>query len=138
MTAQEPARPDERSSSEPMASLTESERQGRIVRDYLDALHAGHRRRGRAVEAVERRLVVIEEALVDADATRRSTLLQERCALLIDRDHLAASLDISFLENAFVAVAASYSERQRLSYQSWREVGVPGGVLCRAGVSRGR
>ena len=42
------------------------------------------------------------------------------------------------LETAFVDVAKSYSERQGIGYQSWREVGVPAAVLSRAGITRRR
>jgi hypothetical protein len=48
------------------------------------------------------------------------------------------AVDIEELEDAFVGIAASYSVRQGISYQSWREVGVPASVLARAGISRSR
>jgi hypothetical protein len=35
-----------------------------------------------------------------------------------------------------VKVAKSYSERQNISYASWRDVGVEASVLKRAGISR--
>jgi hypothetical protein len=35
-----------------------------------------------------------------------------------------------------VEVAASYSARQGISYDAWREIGVPAAVLREAGVSR--
>ena len=44
-------------------------------------------------------------------------------------------LDVGSYEEAFVAVAKSYSDRHGISYASWREVGVPAGVLTRAGLA---
>ena len=40
------------------------------------------------------------------------------------------------LENDFVRVAKSFSERKGISYKAWREVGVPARVLKLAGIHR--
>jgi hypothetical protein len=40
------------------------------------------------------------------------------------------------LEEAFVKVAKSYSDSKKISYASWREVGVDAKVLKAAGISR--
>lgn len=42
------------------------------------------------------------------------------------------------LEEAFIAVAADWAERKRISYAALREVGVPARVLREAGVPRTR
>ena len=47
-----------------------------------------------------------------------------------------SAVDMEAIEAAFVKVAAAYSDRQGISYSSWREVGVPASVLKRAGISR--
>jgi hypothetical protein len=47
-----------------------------------------------------------------------------------------ASVDTASLEDAFVAVAQSCGERQGISYATWREIGVPPGILKRAGITR--
>jgi hypothetical protein len=65
-------------------------------------------------------------------------LVQERRDLLAERDVLASPVDLAGLEDAFVEIAESYSARQGISYQSWREIGVPAQVLARAGISRSR
>jgi|SRR5215211_5186299 hypothetical protein len=122
------------------ASLAQGRQEGRAVRSYLEALqqHAPKRGRRRTVESVDRRLATIENELPAADAMTRLKLVQERRDLTAERETMAAPVDLSALEDAFVEVAASYSERQGISYQSWREVGVPASVLTRAGVSRSR
>ena len=38
------------------------------------------------------------------------------------------------LEEEFVRVAAGYSERHGMTYESWRQTGVDAGVLARAGI----
>lgn len=41
------------------------------------------------------------------------------------------------LVTAFVAVAWAFSKRHGIAYDTWIEVGVPRGVLCRARIRRG-
>ena len=122
------------------ASLAQGRTQGRAVRNYLEALaaHAPKRGRRRTAETVDNRLAAIERELVAADPLRRLKLIQERRDLSAERDTLGAPVDMARLEACFVEVAASYSARQGISYQSWREVGVPAAVLARAGITRTR
>ena len=122
------------------AALAQGRTEGRAVRNYLEALaaHAPKRGRRRTVESVDRRLSVIEKELTSADPVTRLKLVQERRDLLAERDVLASPVDLAGLEDAFVEIAESYSARQGISYQSWREIGVPAQVLTRAGVSRSR
>ena len=122
------------------ASLAQGRTEGRAVRNYLEALatHAPKRGRRRTVDSVDRRLTAIEAELETADPVRRLKLVQERRDLEAERDVLAAPVDLAGLEDAFVEIAESYSERQGISYQSWREIGVPAQVLARAGISRSR
>ena len=49
---------------------------------------------------------------------------------------MAGAVDISGFEADFVAAARPYSERKRISYAAWRELGVPPAILKRAGISR--
>jgi hypothetical protein len=122
------------------ASLAQGRTEGRAVRNYLEALasHAPKRGRKRTVESVDRRLAVIENDLTSADPVTRLKLIQERRDLLAERDVLASPVDLAEFEDAFVEVAESYSTRQGITYQSWREIGVPAQVLARAGISRSR
>ena len=122
------------------ASLAQGRSEGRVVRNYLEALSANTPKRGRrrTPESIDRRLATIEAELPEADAMRRLKMVQERRDLLAERETLAAPVDLRALEDAFVEIVESYSARQGISYQSWREVGVPAAVLSRAGVSRSR
>ena len=63
-------------------------------------------------------------------------LIQERNDLTADLANVDSGIDMAGLEEAFVQVAAGDSERQGISYSSWREVGVPSAVLKRADIPR--
>lgn len=127
-------------SDEHKEALAQGRLEGRAVRNYLEGLRATAPQRGRrrTVESVDRRLAAIEVELVEADPMRQLKLVQERRDLQTERESMQQPVDIDALEAGFVDVAKSYSERQGISYQSWREVGVPAAVLARAGISRSR
>jgi hypothetical protein len=120
------------------SALAQGRREGRIVRDYLDALRASKDRRGRrrTAESITRRLTAIEEELGPAAPIDRLRLLQERYDLLAALGSRDVNSDVTSFEDAFIDVAASYSERHGIAYASWREVGVPAAVLKRAHISR--
>lgn len=121
------------------AALAEGREQGRAVRRYLEALEAHKPKRGRkrTPESMQKRLASIEERLANADPLSRLHLVQERMDL--ERE-LAASdegVDMSELEEAFVAAAEPYGRRKGITYSAWREAGVDPSVLRRAGIRRG-
>ncbi len=120
------------------AALAQGRTEGRAVRDYLEALRSSKPKRGRkrTADSINKRLAAIDEALVDADPLSELKLVQERRNLTDELASMESSVDTSTLEDAFVSVAKGYSERQGISYSSWREVGVEAGVLKRAGISR--
>jgi hypothetical protein len=127
-------------SDEHKAALAEGRRQGRDVRDYLNALERG-KRRGRRLspEELESRVAGLRDRIAEEpDAARRLELVQQR---LDYEDRLAAESDepdMESLEAAFVTAARPYSERKGISWTAWRELGVPAAVLKRAGVPRTR
>jgi hypothetical protein len=120
------------------AALAQGRAEGRAVREYLDALRANKPKRGRkrTPASVNRRLEAIAAELETADALGELRLVQERRDLQLELEAMGDGVDIDALEQAFVDVAESYSNRQGISYASWREVGVPAAVLKRAGISR--
>lgn len=125
-------------SDEHKAALARGRAEGRAVRAYLEALRSNRPKRGRkrTAESIKKRLVSIDNELVDADPLTELKLVQERRDLTEELASMGTAVDISSLEEAFVSVAKDYSERQGISYASWREVGVEAGVLKRAGISR--
>lgn len=82
-------------------------------------------------------------AVIDTELTgsinvmRRVALLQERKDLDLERLTMGHEPDLTNLEAAFVEHAKAYSERKGISYNTWREVGVPASVLKDAGITRG-
>lgn len=120
------------------AALAEGRKQGKAVREYLEALDAQRPKRGRprTVESVEARLEAIDAALAEAVPTRRLELVQERLNLTTELESLRNAGSMDDLEASFVESAAAYGSRKGISYQAWREVGVSAAVLKRAGISR--
>ena len=112
--------------------------QSRVVKRYLEALEERRPRRGRrrTAESVQRQLAGIEEKLAGADPLTRLRLLQDRIDLQKEAEVSAGDVDITALEDDFVKVARSYSDRKGISYAAWREIGVDAPVLKRAGIRR--
>lgn len=119
-------------------ALAQGRNESRVVRAYLEALEAHKPKRGRkrTPDSIERRLQAIEAELEAADPLSRVRLTQERMNLQDELAILDSGNDLGELEAQFVEVAASYSERQGISYAAWREIGVAPAVLRSAGVGR--
>jgi hypothetical protein len=126
-------------SAEHKAALAEGRNQGRAVRKYLEALEENKPKRGRkrTADSVKRDLVRTEDELLSADPLRRLELVQRRIDLEAELEKLDTTIDMDALETEFVAVAAAYAERKGISYEAWREAGVPAATLKAAGISRG-
>lgn len=125
-------------SEEHKAALAEGRAQGRAVRRYLEALEAHKPKRGRkrTPESMRKQLDRIETEIPTADPLKRLQLIQQRLDL---QKELAASeetVDLDALESEFVAAAKGYGERKGISYDAWRELGVPATTLKTAGISR--
>lgn len=121
-------------------ALAEGREQGRAVRRYLEAIEANKPRRGRkrTPEGIERRLAVIEERLIGADALSRLHLSQERMDLQAELASSGDSVDVGALETDFVKAAGPYSQRKGIGYDAWRTAGVEPRVLKAAGIGRGQ
>jgi hypothetical protein len=79
---------------------------------------------------------MIEGQLIAADPIAELKLIQERIDLSDELAHIEARADTAPLEDAFVAIAKSYGDRQGISYDAWRQIGVAATVLERAGITR--
>jgi uncharacterized protein YicC (UPF0701 family) len=130
--------PRKEMTDEHKAALAEGRAQGRAVRGYLEALEAHRPKRGRkrTPESMRARLEKIEKEIDDADPMTRLQLAQERIDLAEAIAAAETTVDMSALEDGFVAAAKSYGERKGITYAAWREVGVPAAILKRAGISR--
>lgn len=121
------------------AALAKGRAEGRIVRDYLEGLRATKPKRGRkrTADTIKKRLEALETELQSASPVEELMLVQERRDLNAELDAMSNTIDMEAREDAFVDVAKSYSESKKISYASWRDVGVAPSVLKRAGIGRG-
>ena len=121
------------------AALERGRAEGRVVRDYLEALRSNKPKRGRkrTPDSISKRLAKIEEELGSATAIDELQLLQERRDLQAEMGSMNGGVDVSELESAFVEVAKGYGDRKGISYVTWRDVGVSAATLRRAGIGRG-
>jgi hypothetical protein len=120
------------------AALAEGREQGRAVRRYLEALEANRPKRGRkrTKESMEKRLQAVENQLPDADPLKRLHLVQEKMDLQKQLESEESGVDMTALEEQFIAAAKPYSSRKGISFSAWRELGVPTQVLTKAGITR--
>lgn len=125
-------------SKEHKAAMAVGRVEGRVVRDYLEALRNNKPKRGRkrTAETIQARLDAIEEELAEADPIDELRLIQERRNLTNELNTMGDGVDIAELEAEFINIAKSYSARQGISYATWREVGVSAAVLKAADIGR--
>jgi hypothetical protein len=122
------------------AALAKGREEGRVVRQYLEALESSKPRRGRkrTPDSIRRRLSTIETNLPTADPLSKLHLVEEKQRLQSELAHSGSKVDIGALEKAFVKVARPYGERKGISYSAWRTVGVSASVLQQAKIPRTR
>jgi hypothetical protein len=127
-------------SAEHKEALARGREEGRAVRLYLEAIEEQRPRPGRrrTPESITRRLNVVNDKIVGADALARLHLLQEKADLEAELVRADAGEDIAELEARFLKVAKSYGERKSIGYAAWRAAGVDAEVLERAGIGRTR
>jgi hypothetical protein len=125
-------------SAEHKAALAVGRTQGRAVRKYLEALEQNRPRRGRkrTADSVRKQLTQVETRLDEAEGLERLRLTQHRFDLMAELGREDATEDMASLEKEFIGAAKQYGERKHISYSAWRAVGVPAGVLQKAGISR--
>ena len=125
-------------SAQHKAAMAEGRVEGRVVRDYLEALRGskGKPGRKRTPDSVAKRLRAIDDELLGASPVKELELVQERIDLEAELARMEHRADPGTLEAGFVEVAGSYSTRKGISYAAWRAVGVSAAVLKSAGIPR--
>lgn len=78
----------------------------------------------------------VDTELAEATSLERLTLIQRRLDLTAALAQASAESDED-LEATFIKVAAGWGARKGITYQAWRESGVPARVLKQAGITRG-
>lgn len=116
--------------------MADGRRDSNAVKRYIDLLQRVNALKNRrSPNEIDGRLQEIEVELVGVDSLKLLKLLQERRALLRERDERVDPADLEEAEKEFERVARGYSERKGIEYQTWRDAGVPPAVLRKAGVS---
>ena len=125
-------------SAEHKAALAEGRSEGRVVREYLEAIRStrGKPGRKRTPDSVAKRLAAISAEIGSASPVRELEMAQERIDLERELAEMGNRVDPTTLEAKFVEVAAGYSARKGISYAAWRAVGVDAAVLKKAGNGR--
>ncbi|CAB4652433.1 unannotated protein [freshwater metagenome] len=119
-------------------ALANGRNEGRIIREYLEIVEATKPKRGRrrTPESIARRLAVINNELKTADAVTKVRLIQERLNLRRELSGMKSKTEIATAELQFVKVARSFSKRNDITYDAWREFGVTPTVLKKAGIEK--
>ena len=111
-----------------------------VVRKYLNALESAQPTPKKATpDKLQERLVQIRAELEEPMAPYAKLKLRAEIERL--EKQLAAlteAAEANDLEDRFVEIAADYSAREDISYNVWREMGVPADVLQRANIRRTR
>jgi hypothetical protein len=96
---------------------------------------AGAEGAGTERDALQKRRAQIEKWLGDESSPIREVeLIQQRLDIDAQQAQIDQAQRLRQLEEAFVNVAASWAKRSGISAAALREVGVPAGVLRRAGL----
>jgi len=127
-------------SADHKAKLAQGRNESRIVSKYLDALAAGKGKRGRkrTPESISIQITRIDKALAVASPIQKLELTQKRYDLVAEHERLTSRVDLTSVEKDFIKVAKSFANRNGISYNAFRELGVSAEVLKRCGISRAR
>jgi hypothetical protein len=119
-------------------ALANGRNEGRVIREYLEIVEATKPRRGRrrTPESIARRLAAISAEMKTADPVTQVRLIQERLNLRTELAGMKSKTEVVAAETQFVKVAKSFSERNDITYDAWREFGVVPTVLKRAGITK--
>lgn len=107
--------------------ITERRLASQAINAYLAAITES----GPSVPDAEKRLATIEDNIIRyRDEGKWLKVLE----WIQKRNETENAVALADLQTAFIKVAAEYSERKGIEYQTWREIGVPANVLAQAGV----
>ena len=126
-------------SADHKAALAKGRSEARTVRAYLDAMATQKPRSTVNAATLQQRLERLTEQIeAEQNSLKRLQIIQQRFDVEDKLKAVDDSVDYEALQAAFVAAAASYSERKGISYSAWREAGVAPDVLKSAGIRRTR
>jgi len=119
------------------AALVAGRTETRIVRDYLTALatHVPKLGKQRTLKSVTTQITHVETRLADPqlDPVDRVLLTQEKLNLEAERATMEETR-LEALEDRFIHIAKSFTDRNGLTWDAWRAANVPAPVLRKAGI----
>lgn len=105
------------------------------VRRYLDLIESSDRPGTPATLAA--RVAALDAKIAAASSLARLELIQQRLEVQARAEAAARFAETAAeVEAEFVAVVAEFSARRRISWEAWRQAGVPAAVLRRGGLTR--
>lgn len=119
-------------------ALANGRTEGRIIREYLEMVEVTKPKRGRrrTPDSITQRLSVIASELRSSDPVTKVRLIQERLNLRAELASMKSKAEMALAEKRFIQVAKSFSQRNDITYDAWREFGVTPAVLKKAGIER--
>ena len=120
----------------PVDKREQTRTENRAVGAYLEALEKNRPKRGRrpSKESIQKQLDDIKNRYESATPLQKIQLIQKRIDLEQKLQSVTETQSATNLEADFIAAVESYSQRKNISYQAWREIGVPAAVLKRGGI----
>jgi hypothetical protein len=117
-------------------AMSEGRERSRIIDKYLRELATGkyHKRGpGKADPAsIKAELADLDTKLATAEGIQKLLLTQKREQLTLDLEGRGDEDKFQQLEQAFMRVARQFSADRGISYNAWRDMGVPARVLLKA------
>ncbi len=133
------ARRERKLSSEEKQRMAEGRSHSRVVERYLREIATGkyHKRgpRKNDPEAIKAELAELNAKIASSPpGVEKLVLVENRRKLEQILAGRAESEAFDELENKFLGIAKLFSDTRGISYESWREMGVPTRVLIKAGI----
>ena len=133
------ARRERKLSSEEKQRMAEGRSHSRVVERYLREIATGkyHKRgpRKNDPEAIKAELAELNAKIASSPpGVEKLVLVENRRKLEQILAGRAENEAFDELENKFLGIAKVFSDTRGISYESWREMGVPARVLIKAGI----
>ena len=118
-------------------AMAEGRERSRTIDLYLKSLET-HKYQRRTVvvdrKDIEAKIKEIDAEITDAVGVNKLLLAQSRRDLENQLNSQSSADEFAHLEAAFISVAKQFSIEREISYETWRDLGVPMRTLAKAGI----
>ena len=118
-------------------AMAEGRERSRMIDLYLKSVETHkYQRRSRLIDrkGLEAKIAEIDTELESAVGVTKLLLAQERRDLMKQLNNQSRADEFEQLEAAFISVAKQFSIEREISYETWRDLGVPMRTLAKAGI----